>query len=45
MQLAASLKSIEAVAAEMNRTSKNVAQTAKQLGVSLKSDSGRKAKK
>jgi Myb-like DNA-binding domain len=45
MQLATSLKSVEAVAAEMQRTPKNVAQAAKRLGVSLKSDSRRKAKK
>jgi hypothetical protein len=45
MQLAASLRSVEAVAVEMKRTPKNVAQAAKRLGVSLKSDSGLKAKK
>jgi hypothetical protein len=45
MQLAASLKSVEAVAAEMKRTPANVVRAAKRLGVSLKSDSGLKAKK
>jgi hypothetical protein len=44
MQLAASLKSVEAVAVEMKRTPKNVAQAAKRLGVSLKSDARLKAK-
>jgi hypothetical protein len=44
MQLAALLKSVEAVAAEMKRTSANVARTAKRLGVSLKSDARLKAK-
>jgi phage tail sheath protein FI len=44
MQLAASLKSVEAVAVEMKRTPKNVAQAAKRLGVYLKSDARLKAK-
>jgi hypothetical protein len=44
MQLAASLKSLEAVADELERTPKNVARTAKRLGVSLKSGAGVKAK-
>jgi hypothetical protein len=45
IQLAASLKSLEAVADEMKRTPANVAQMAKRLGVSLKrSDGGLKAK-
>jgi hypothetical protein len=44
IQLAASLKSLEAVAAEMKRTPENVARTAKRLGISLK-DAGPKAKK
>jgi hypothetical protein len=45
IQLAATLKSLEAVADEMKLTSKNVARTAKRLGISLKRDSGPKAKK
>jgi hypothetical protein len=45
IQLAASLKSLEAVAAELKRTPENVAQMAKRLGVSLKSGAGLKAKK
>jgi hypothetical protein len=46
IQAAASLKTLEAVAVELKRTPKNVARTAKRLGVSLKrSDDGLKAKK
>jgi hypothetical protein len=45
IQLAASLKSLEAVAAELKRTPQSVAQAAKRLGVSLKSGAGLKAKK
>jgi hypothetical protein len=46
IQLAASLKSLEAVADEMKRTPENVARMAKRLGVFLKSgDGGLKAKK
>jgi hypothetical protein len=45
IQLAASLKSLEAVADEMMRTPENVARIAKRLGVSLKSGAGLKAKK
>jgi hypothetical protein len=45
IQLAATLKSLEAVADEMKLTPKNVARTAKRLGISLKSDRGQKAKK
>jgi hypothetical protein len=44
LQLAMSLKSIEAVAAEMKRNPANVARIAKRLGVSLKSEAGLKAK-
>jgi hypothetical protein len=45
IQLAASMKSLEAVADQMKRTPESVAQAAKRLGVSLKSDAGLKAKK
>jgi hypothetical protein len=45
IELAASLKSVEAVAAELKRSPATVAQMAKRLGVSLKYDSGPKAKK
>jgi hypothetical protein len=46
IQLAASLKTLEAVADEMKRAPKNIARIAKRLGVSLKrSDGGMKAKK
>ena len=44
LQLAASLKSVEAIAAETKRTPANVARTAKRLGVSLKSGARLKAK-
>jgi hypothetical protein len=44
IQLAASLKSLEAVADELELPPKNVARTAKRLGVSLKSGAGLKAK-
>jgi hypothetical protein len=44
IQLAKSLKSVEAIAAELKRTPERVAQMAKRLGVSLKSDAGLKAK-
>jgi hypothetical protein len=44
IQLARSLKSVEAVAAETKRTPANVVRTAKRLGVSLKSDARLKAK-
>jgi hypothetical protein len=45
IQLAASLKSLEAVAAELKRTPESVVRTAKKLGVSLKSGAGLKGKK
>jgi hypothetical protein len=45
IQLAASLKSLEAVAAELKRPPEGVARSAKKLGVSLKSGAGLKAKK
>jgi len=46
IQLAASLKSLEAVADEMKRTPEKVARMAKRLGVFLTSgDGGLKAKK
>jgi transposase len=45
IQLAATLKSLEAVADEMKLTPKNVARTVKRLGISLKSDHRKKAKK
>ena len=45
IQLAASSKSLEAIADEMMRTAGNVARIAKRLGVSLKSGAGLKAKK
>jgi hypothetical protein len=44
IEVAASLKSLEAVADEMKRTPKNVARTAKRLGISLKSAAGLRAK-
>src|ERR1700722_16718191 len=44
IQLATSLKSVEAIAAEMKRTPANVTRTAKRLGVSLKSGASLKAK-
>jgi hypothetical protein len=44
IQLAASLKPLAAVAAELKRTPKNVARTSKRLGVSLKAGAGLKAK-
>ena len=44
IQLAKSLKSVEAVAAETKRASAHVVRTAKRLGVSLKSDARLKAK-
>ena len=40
--LAASLKSLEAVANALERTPQSVAQSAKRLGLSLKSDKGLK---
>jgi hypothetical protein len=46
IQLAASLKTLEAVADEMRRTHKSIARIAKRLGLSLKRSDGRlKAKK
>jgi hypothetical protein len=45
IQLAASLKSLEAVAAELKRTPESVTRAAKRLGLSLKSGAGLKAKK
>jgi hypothetical protein len=45
IQLAASLKSLEAVAAELKRTPESVARSAKKLGVSLKSGAGLKLRK
>jgi hypothetical protein len=45
IQLAATLKSLEAVADQMKQTPERVAQMAKRLGVSLKSGAGLKAKK
>jgi hypothetical protein len=45
IELAASLKSLEAVADELKRTPQNVARTAKRLGLSLKRSDGQKAKK
>jgi hypothetical protein len=44
IQLAASLKSLEAVADQMKQTPERVAQMAKRLGVSLKFGAGPKAK-
>jgi hypothetical protein len=44
IQLAASLKSIEAVAKHLGRDPKAVAKAAKRLGVSLKSDNRSTAK-
>jgi transposase-like protein len=44
IQLAASSKSLEAIADELGRTPNNIARTAKRLGVSLKSDARLKAK-
>jgi hypothetical protein len=43
IQLAASLKSIKAIADEMNRPPERVVQMAKRLGISLKSAAKRKA--
>jgi len=45
IQLAASLKSLEAVADELERPPRSVARTAKRLVISLKSGAGRRAKK
>jgi hypothetical protein len=45
IQLAASSKSLAAVAAELMRTPQSVARAAKRLGVSLKSGARLKAKK
>jgi hypothetical protein len=45
IQLAATLKSLEAVADQMKRTPERVARMAKRLGVSLKSGAGLKARK
>jgi hypothetical protein len=45
IQLAASLKSLEAVAVELKRTPESVARSAKKLGISLKSGDRPKAKK
>jgi hypothetical protein len=45
IQLAASSKSLKAVADELERTPKSVARTAKRLVVSLKSGTGLRAKK
>jgi hypothetical protein len=45
IQLAASSKSLKAVADELERTPKSVARTAKRLVVSLKSGAGLRAKK
>jgi hypothetical protein len=45
IQLAASLKSLEAVADELGRTPESVARSAKKLGASLKSGAPLKAKK
>jgi hypothetical protein len=42
--LAASLKSLEAVAKALERTPESVAKSARRLGVSLKSAAGSKAK-
>jgi hypothetical protein len=44
IQLAGSLKSLEAVAKQMGRKPEAVAKMAKRLGVSLKSDAGPKGK-
>jgi hypothetical protein len=44
LQLAASLKSVDAVAAEMNRTTANIERKAKRLGVSFKRGAGLKVK-
>jgi hypothetical protein len=44
IQLAASSKSLEAIADEMSRSPKRVAQMAKRLGISLKSAAELKAK-
>jgi hypothetical protein len=44
IQLATSLKSVEAIATEMKRPPANVARTAKRLGISLKSGARLKAK-
>ena len=44
IELATSLESVEAIAAELKRPPERVAQTAKRLGVSLKSDASLKAK-
>jgi hypothetical protein len=45
IQLAATLKSLKAVADQMKRTPERVARMAKRLGVSLKSGAGLKARK
>jgi hypothetical protein len=45
IQLAATLKSLEAVSDQMKRTPERVARMAKRLGVSLKSGAGLKARK
>ena len=45
IQLAASSKSLKAIADELERTPKSVARTAKRLVVSLKSGAGLRAKK
>jgi hypothetical protein len=45
IELAALSQSLEEIAGELKRNPKRVAEMAKRLGASLKSDSGRKAKK
>jgi hypothetical protein len=45
IELAASLKSLEAVADELKRPPEKIALTAKRLGLSLKRSDGQKAKK
>jgi hypothetical protein len=44
IELAASSRSLKEIGAELKRTPERVAQMAKRLGVSLKSDAGLKAK-
>ena len=44
IELAALSQSLEEIAGDLKRTPKRVAEMAKRLGVSLKSESGRKAK-